>query len=1605
MQWQAVLRQEVGLGVVPPQPGDGRHLPADERRLHGHCDSADGQCKKTPVDEGQLCLSTDVCQVNASCANGTCAGGQDICACHKDADCATSEDNLCDGKLFCDTNVWPHVCALSPGSVVNCKEEPSACLDRKCDPATGDCKTQAAVGDGGAPVPCDDDDPCTVGDECANGKCNPGKVDTCSCASNADCAKLEDGDACNGTLYCDKASSPPTCKLNPATVVACPTIGDTSCLRNVCYPVSGLCQAAPVEKTKTICADPDKKTDCVAKLLGPGDPVPKPVTCDDGDECTSGEGCKGGTCAGGTDTCGCLETADCAKKEDGDLCNGTLFCNQVTKMCEVNPQTIVFCKSGADTECQKQACVLLSGTCTPTAIGKVIKHCHDLGAGDQCRYAQKPAGAPVGQGFACEDGDPCTKGDVCKGAQCAPGTYTCTCKNNADCVPFDDGDLCNGVQYCDKVSGLCKKNEGSAISCKEVGDSECFKNKCEPKTGICKMTAWAEKEACNDGDPCTKGDVCTSGTCKAGAYVCECWSDLDCAKKEDGNLCNGTLYCDKSGKAPACKLNPATLVACNKATGDPCLKPTCDPKTGKCAPAPGGDGNPCNDGSLCTGSDVCAKGVCVGKAVNCDDSNVCTNDACASAKGCQHEFTSCNDGNDCTQDICDPKTGKCHFDAGSMDGKLCDADASGCTLNDNCKAGLCRTGAQVVCKIPLQPCQKGVCFPAGKQGYTCKPVTLPDGAACEDGVACTVGSSCVAGACTGKGKEKYFEKTLTPPTGEGGFAAVAVHDDGYTLVGEVHDGGDANPNKWRWWVARTDAAGDVTWQKVITGSADHAEQRARAVLPQSGGGAMVAGGMTAADGGLNAMLISFSAEGKQVWQKAFGDKGGDETARDLVSVAGGGVFLAGARTANGQTDMWAANVAATGQQLWSVVSAGKAATRRAASALRLKDGSFLLAGSELADKGGLERALLVPITSDGKAGAPYYLNHSGHAAISDLVALDAGGWLVAGRRCPEGLPCSWLAAVDGKFQTRWEAPTQSAARLAGIGRMTGNRYTVAGLQTPLGGQSGLWLSTLDALGNTQWTRTYAAGAGASAEAVVPTANDGVIVTGTRLAGGKRMGMLLHVNPWGHASCSEGGKCLTKVAGDCDDSQPCTRDDCDSKKGCKQVVTDKLTCEPDDGCSILSQCAGKTCQPGKNGRLFGYEEKSIGAPGKNVYGGMARLSDGTLVMTGQAVIGGKHRAWVRKLSAVGKPICEGSFDLSGTPAYGVGIMDMGKGTFISVGRGHRLVGKKSVEHGALARFDASCQNTSTQKGSYFLKNRPVGSINYRDGSVGTVYERWNDPKYGHRHFFVFRRWPTGAPIWWSSWLSTGSSNNVGYPVLHSPDSMTTGKTFIYGPTAKADKYNQTTIFASVLSSKSKQVQGWVGRLNAGGKEIYRNWFGVKSSAYWLRGGTVLDSQKSIGVGGRFNGGKWYIWLIVLNPGGGLIKEKNLGLGQLFDATALPDNSYYTVGYQHHVGADRPVIKYFSAADQQMWEKRWLDISGSNMTIDSIKGTTDMLVGVGKGWYGSSALFRIDKWGHRGCAEAGTCLSKAKQGCDDQTSCTFDYCMAGSGCKHTKIAGCK
>ncbi len=387
--------------------------------------------------------------------------------------------------------------------------------------------------------------------------------------------------------------------------------------------------------------------------------------------------------------------------------------------------------------------------------------CSDCAADDGC------GGVCVDDMF-CDDGNPCTDDS------CDPESG---CVNDANEFECDDGDPCT-------IADTCKGGDciGAPRDCQDA--NPCTFDSCDVDTGECvNDAALADESACDDGNPCTGDDVCLAGAC-AGALLpleeltledCLCdQTDGACAPLEDGDLCNGTLYCAMEGAAEGtCQIDPDTILACDddiECTLDGCAPDTgCtfDPVDAACD-----DGNMCTD-DVCVASEGCSNAAvadglacgapgweCVGGACACVpacDGKSCGDDGCGGTCGdcgcgevCEDDgvclFTAC-DGVECGDDGCGGTCGDCGCgetcDAGSClfeacDGKDCGDDGCGgtcgsCGCGETCDGGLCLFGA----------CDGVEC---GDDGCGGSCGGCADGEACEDG-ACVE----VAGACPPSG--------------------------------------------------------------------------------------------------------------------------------------------------------------------------------------------------------------------------------------------------------------------------------------------------------------------------------------------------------------------------------------------------------------------------------------------------------------------------------------------------------------------------------------------------------------------------------------------------------------------------------------------------------------------------------------------------------------------------------------------------------------------------------------------------------------------------------------------------------------------------------------
>jgi len=365
-----------------------------------HTEAVDSLADADKDDTGQPvpCSNDAGCVLDADaaecvvprCVDGFCKAVPSDSHCAEPTDCASW---TCDAKKGCvkvptpDKPCTPLNQCLLPGTCnaegectgsgpVVCQAD--TCYEPWCDPDSG-CQTKPLSGPA-----CDDSDPCTSGDACAEGVCKGTlQPDACPCKDDSECTQFDDADKCNGSMACIKG----TCQLDPDTIVTCPQVPGVQCVEKACDKSTGDCYDKST-KADTPCEDGNPCTlisFCDGQGQCVGTAAPDGTTCDlDADKCTL-DACEAGTCAAGP-TKSCSSGSPCVLAS----CNpGNGACDKTVLdavPCDDNDGCTVY------DECKDGFCEGVEG-------------CAD------CKVA-------TNSGRLCTDGNDNTVGDFCFGSSC-----------------------------------------------------------------------------------------------------------------------------------------------------------------------------------------------------------------------------------------------------------------------------------------------------------------------------------------------------------------------------------------------------------------------------------------------------------------------------------------------------------------------------------------------------------------------------------------------------------------------------------------------------------------------------------------------------------------------------------------------------------------------------------------------------------------------------------------------------------------------------------------------------------------------------------------------------------------------------------------------------------------------------------------------------------------------------------------------------------------------------------------------------------------------------------------------------------------------------------
>jgi hypothetical protein len=680
------------------------------------------------------CTNNDQCLTPAVCTNGSCGPKAIGQTCKANNECASyfCVDGVCCNSActgLCSSCALPNApgrCTVVPAGVPDPRagagitDPARACIDQ----GVGSCGNNGRCDGKGACQRYEEgsicrDETCDAGANrssigtCAGGSC---RITTRGCAPN-----LCNGDRCG--IRCDndnQCAEPNVCQNASCgkrpNGSPCSANNPAECASGIC--AQGVCCAGPCTGSCVSCALPQSLGICAAVPDGMPDPEKvcvdqKPASCGTDGKCNGRGGCRryaagtlcsAATCKTGTATKAsfCDAAGQCPAPEI-ETCTPIIVCNAAGNACERTCTRDDQCMIG--TKCFAGKCGLLDdgktcdenndcksgacsdGVCCNSACGGNDKN--DCQACSAKEGASKDGVCTLRSGRTCNDGNACTKVDLCVDSTLAPGS------------------ICQGT-----MPVICQAKD----QCHSVGV-------CNTGTGVCTNPALPDATSCNDGNQCTVGDVCTAGVCRAGPAkscptpdqchnLCDAMTGACNPPKPDNTRCDDGNKCTTG--QDVCKAGICTGLAKTCTALDQCHTPgTCEPTTGVCSNPVKTDGSACEDGNKCTTGDQCTAGKCVKG----------TGTVACGATTCR---------------LCDPATGTCTGTA-KPNATACD-DSNLCTTGEVCNAGRCAGGTTMACAIPA--CNR--CVPTTG---VCGPIN--EGGTCNDGRTCTTADKCTAGTCAG----------------------------------------------------------------------------------------------------------------------------------------------------------------------------------------------------------------------------------------------------------------------------------------------------------------------------------------------------------------------------------------------------------------------------------------------------------------------------------------------------------------------------------------------------------------------------------------------------------------------------------------------------------------------------------------------------------------------------------------------------------------------------------------------------------------------------------------------------------------------------------------
>lgn len=375
------------------------------------------------------------------------------------------------------------------------------------------------------------------------------------------------------------------------------------------------------------------------------------------------------------------------------------------------------------------------------------------------------------------------------------------------------------------------------------------------------------------------------------------------------------------------------------------------------------------------------------------------------------------------------------------------------------------------------------------------------------------------------------EQTYGGTSGDRFTAMVQTPDGGLLFGGNSNSNGSGNISTnnggFDWWVARTDIAGNILWERSYGGSGN---EFLNDIIKTADGGFLLSGQSASSNGDVSnnygsndAWLIKIAANGNIQWEKNYGGSNID-TFNKILTTTDGGYLLSGASSSttgdvngnNGSSDAWMVKTDATGNIQW-VQNYGGSNADSFSEAVQTTDGGYLLGGTTYSSDGdvsslhGFSDYWVVKTDATGNLQWEEHYGGSFAENLRSLVALPNGTFLIGGDAESsdsditdnKGSADYWIVNIDATGNILWSKSygANQYDVLYDIVIAPDGGFLLGGQVSPVSGgdisnnygSSDAWIVKIDDTGNIIWEQSYGGSDQDDNRVIIPALGGGYIL--------------------------------------------------------------------------------------------------------------------------------------------------------------------------------------------------------------------------------------------------------------------------------------------------------------------------------------------------------------------------------------------------------------------------------------------------------------------------------------------------------------------------------